>query len=303
MNGTALRSQLRTNVPGHQVLTGTVTVASGVPAVGNGKQFTVGRGVLSLTLASSPTIASAPNGTYVDVPVTTTTGSTALCSLTVSGGAGVISAATVTAPGYDYTAANAMSVAVGSLFWTGGALQPTAATAGTYYIPILSSGGSGMIAKVVIAGGNITSVTVNPVVDAATAVGSNYGTAVITYTVPAGALYTNSPAISNAFTLTPNANISVGSITPVITGNISVIYPGQVVSTVSAQATPIATVGDTAFSVTFRYGGTRYANFGTLKNVTSGTPNVADLTFSSATPSDGDGFAFNIVTTDTAVTV
>lgn len=304
MNGTALRSQLRTNVPGHQVLAGTVTVASGVPAVGNGKQFTVGRGVLSLTLASSPTIASAPNGTYVNVPVTTTTGSTALCSLTVSGGSGVISAATVTAPGYDYTAANVMSVAVGSLFWAASSLATgLTLTAGTYFIPILSSSGSGMVARVVASTTAITSVTVNPTTQADTAVGSGYGTSPITYSIPAGALYSGSPAVANAFVLTPNANISVGSITPVITGNISVIYPGQVVSTVSAQATPIATVGDTAFSVTFRYGGTRYANFGTLKNVTSGTPNVADLTFSSATPSDGDGFAFNIVTTDTAVTV
>lgn len=303
MQGTALRSQLRTNVPGHQVLTGTVTVTGGLPFVGNGKQFTVGRGVLSLTLASSPTIASAPNGTYVNVPVTTTTGSTALCSLTVSGGAGVISAATVTAPGYDYTAAIAMSVAVGSLFWAASSLATgLTLTAGTYFIPIVGSG-SGMIARVVATASAITSVTVNPTTQADTAVGSGYGTSPITYSIPAGALYSGSPAVANAFVLTPNANISVGSITPVITGNISVIYPGQVVSTVSAQATPIATVDDTAFSVTFRYGGTRYANFGTLKNVTSGTPNVADLTFSSATPSDGDGFAFNIVTTDTAVTV
>lgn len=304
MQGTALRSQLRTNVPGHQVLTGTVTVTGGLPYVGNGKQFTVGRGVLSLTLASSPTIASAPNGTYVNVPVTTTTGSTALCSLTVSGGSGVISAATVTAPGYDYTAANVVSVAVGSLFWAASSLATgLTLTAGTYFIPILSSSGSGMVARVVASTTAITSVTVNPTTQADTAVGSGYGTSPITYSIPAGALYSGSPAVANAFVLTPNANISVGSITPVITGNISVVYPGQVVSTVSAQATPIATVGDTAFSVTFRYGGTRYANFGTLKNVTSGTPNVADLTFSSATPSDGDGFAFNIVTTDTAVTV
>jgi hypothetical protein len=62
-------------------------------------------------------------------------------------------------------------------------------------------------------------------------------------------------------------------------------------------------VGDTAFTVTFRYGGKLYSNFGTLKNVTSGTPNVADLTFSSATPGDGDGFAFSIVTTDTEIAV
>lgn len=303
MQGTALRSQLRTNVPGHQVLTGTVTVASGVPAVGNGKQFTVGRGVLSLTVAASPTIVGAPNGTYTGVLVTTTTGSTAVCSLTVSGGAGVISAAAVTEPGYDYTAANAMSVAVGSLFWTASSLASTTAVAGTYFVPIATSGGSGMIARVVTNGTAITSVVVNPTTQAGTAVGSGYGTSPITYSLPADALYSGSPAVANAFVLTPNPTITVGTITPVITGNISVVYPGQVVSTVSAQATPIATVGDTAFFVTYRFGGTRYANFGTLKNVTSGTPNVADLTFSSATPSDGDGFAFSIVTTDTAVTV
>lgn len=303
MQGTALRSQLRTNVPGHQVLTGTVTVASGVPAVGNGKQFTVGRGVLSLTVAASPTIVGAPNGTYTGVPVTTTTGSTAVCSLTVSGGSGVISAAAVTEPGYDYTAANAMSVAVGSLFWTASSLASTTAVAGTYFVPIATSGGSGMIARVVTNGTAITSVVVNPTTQAGTAVGSGYGTSPITYSLPADALYSGSPAVANAFVLTPNPTITVGTITPVITGNISVVYPGQVVSTVSAQATPIATVGDTAFFVTYRFGGTRYANFGTLKNVTSGTPNVADLTFSSATPGDGDGFAFSIVTTDTAVTV
>lgn len=303
MQGTALRSQLRTNVPGHQVLTGTVTVASGVPAVGNGKQFTVGRGVLSLTVAASPTIVGAPNGTYTGVPVTTTTGSTAVCSLTVSGGSGVISAAAVTEPGYDYTAANAMSVAVGSLFWTASSLATglTGLTAGTYFIPILSSSGSGMVARVVTSTTAVTSVTVNPTTQAGTAVGSGYGTSPITYSVPAGALYSGSPAIANAFVLTPNPTITVDPITPVITGNISVIYPGQVVSTVSAQATPIATVGDTAFFVTYRFGGTRYANFGTLTNIAAGP--AASLTFLSATPSDGDGFAFSIVTTDTAVTV
>ena len=92
MQGTALRSQLRTNVPGHQVLTGAVTVTAGNLNIVSGKQFTVGRGVLSLTVAASPTIVGAPNGTYTGVPVTTTTGSTAVCSLTVSGGSGVISA-------------------------------------------------------------------------------------------------------------------------------------------------------------------------------------------------------------------
>lgn len=302
MQGTALRSQLRTNVPGHQVLTGTVTVASGVPAVGNGKQFTVGRGVLSLTVAASPTIVGAPNGTYTGVPVTTTTGSTAVCSLTVSGGSGVISAAAVTEPGYDYTAANAMSVAVGSLFWTASSLASTTAVAGTYFVPIATSGGSGMIARVVTNGTAITSAVVNPTTQAGTAVGSGYGTSPITYSLPADALYSGSPAVANAFVLTPNPTITgVGTITPVITGNISVIYPGQVVSTVSAQATPIATVGDVAFIVTYRFGGTRYANFGTLTNIAAGP--AASLTFLSATPSDGDGFAFSIVTTDTAVTV
>ena len=309
MQGTALRSQLRTNVPGHQVLTGTVTVnSSGVPAVGNGKQFTVGRGVLSLTIATTPTIVNAPDATYANVPVTTASGSTALCSLTVSGGSGVISAASVTAPGYDYTAAAAMSVAVGSLFWTASSLATSLTlTAGTYFIPIVANGstitGSGMVARVVASATAITSVTVNPTTQSSTSLGSGYGTSAFTYNIPANALYSGSPAIASAFTLTPNANISVGSITPVITGNISVIYSGQVVSTVSAQATPIATVGDTAFTVTFRHGGKLYSNFGTLKNVTSGTPNVADLTFSSATPGDGDGFAFSIVTTDTEIAV
>ncbi len=306
MQGTALRSQLRTNVPGHQVLSGTVTVTSGNPAIGAGKQFTVGKGVLSLTLATTPTIANAPNATYANVPVTTASGSTALCSLTTA--SAVVTAATVTAPGYDYTAAAAMSVAVGSLFWHASSLATSLTlTAGTYFIPIVGNGGtitgSGMVARVVTSATAITSVTVNPTTQSGTSLGSGYGTSAITYNIPADALYSGSPAIASAFVLTPNANISVGSITPVITGNISVIYPGQVVSTVSAQATPIATVGDTAFTVTFRYGGKLYSNFGTLKNVTSGTPNVADLTFSSATPGDGDGFAFSIVTTDTEIAV
>lgn len=307
MQGTALRSQLRTNVPGHQVLTGTVTVnSSGVPAVGNGKQFTVGRGVLSLTIGSTPTIVNAPNATYANVPVTTASGSTALCSLTVSGGSGVISAASVTAPGYDYTAAVAMSVAVGSLFWTASSLATSLTlTAGTYFIPIVGNGstitGSGMVARVVASATAITSVTVNPTTQSSTSLGSGYGTSAITYSIPAGALYSGSPAIASAFVLTPNANISVGSITPVITGNISVIYSGQVVSTVSAQATPIATTGDTAFTVTFRHGGKLYSNFGTLTNVGSGP--TASLTFLSATPGDGDGFAFSIVTTDTEIAV
>ena len=306
MQGTALRSQLRTNVPGHQVLSGTVTVTSGNPAIGAGKQFTVGKGVLSLTLATTPTIVNAPNATYANVPVTTASGSTALCSLTTP--SAVVTAATVTAPGYDYTAAAAMSVAVGSLFWAASLLATSLTlTAGTYFIPIVGNGGtiigSGMVARVVTSATAITSVTVNPTTQSGTSLGSGYGTSAITYNIPADALYSGSPAIASAFVLTPNANISGGSITPVITGNISVIYPGQVVSTVSAQATPIATVGDTAFTVTFRYGGKLYSNFGTLKNVTSGTPNVADLTFSSATPGDGDGFAFSIVTTDTEIAV
>lgn len=300
MQGVALRSELRTNIPGHTAVCGEVTYASGVPSVVKGTRFTVSRGVLSLTVAASPTIVGAPNGTYTNVPVTTASGTTALCSLTVAGGAGVISAATVTAPGYSYTAAATMNVAVGSLFWTGGALAATAATAGTYYIPILSSGGSGMIAKVVIAGGNITSVTVNPAVDAATAVGSNYGTAVITYTVPAGALYTNSPAISNAFTLTPNPIITVGTITTVITGNCSVVFAGKVKSVIAALATPVATTGSTAFFMTKRYSDSIYVNFGTLTNVVAGP--TASLTFATATPANGDGFGFEIVTTDTEVT-
>jgi hypothetical protein len=287
------------------VLTGTVTVnSSGVPAVGNGKQFTVGRGVLSLTLGSTPTIVNAPDATYANVPVTTASGSTALCSLTTA--SAVVTAATVTAPGYDYTAAVAMSVAVGSLFWTASSLATSLTlTAGTYFIPIVANGstitGSGMVARVVASATAITSVTVNPTTQTRTSLGSGYGTSAITYNIPADALYSGSPAIASAFTLTPNANISVGSITPVITGNISVIYPGQVVSTVSAQATPIATVGDTAFTVTFRHGGKLYSNFGTLTNVGSGP--TASLTFLSATPGDGDGFAFSIVTTDTEIAV
>lgn len=284
---------------------GTVTVnSSGVPAIGNGKRFTVGRGVLSLTLGSTPTIANAPDATYANVPVTTASGSTALCSLTTA--SAVVTAATVTAPGYDYTAAVAMSVAVGSLFWHATSLATSLTlTAGTYFIPIVANGvtitGSGMVARVVASATAITSVTVNPTTQTRTSLGSGYGTSAITYSIPADALYSGSPAIASAFTLTPNANISAGSITPVITGNISVIYPGQVVSTVSAQATPIATVGDTAFTVTFRYGGKLYSNFGTLTNVDSGP--TASLTFLSATPGDGDGFAFSIVTTDTEIAV
>lgn len=306
MQGTALRSQLRTNTPGHIAVCGEVTYnGSGVPSVAAGTRFTVGRGVLSLTLASSPTIASAPNGTYLNVPVTTASGSTARCSLTVSGGSGVISAAAVTAPGYDYTAAATMSVAVGSLFWTASSLASTTATAGTYYVPLTKSGnpGTGMIAKVVTSGTAITSVVVNPTTDASTALGTLYGTSAITFDLPVGALYSGSPAVSSAFVLTPNAGLSVGTITTVITGNCSVIFQSQMRNVVCATATPIATFGDTAFTVTKRFSNGVYVNFGTLKNVTSGTPNTADLTFSSATPSTADGFSFQIVGYDTEITV
>jgi hypothetical protein len=305
MQGTALRSQLRTNVPGFTSTVGTLTVdGSGVPAVGAGKNFTVGRGVLSLTVAGSPTIVGAPNGTYTNVPITTAFGTTGVCSLTVAGGAGVISTATVTAPGYDYTAATTMNVAVGSLFWTGAVLSAgSGLTNGTYYVPILNTSGSGMIARVVVAGNVISTVTVNPATTAGTAVGSNYGTGVITYDLPANALYSGSPAITGSFSLTPNPVITVGTITSVVTGNFSVIYAGRVFSTVAGLATPMVKPGNTFFTVGYRYGGQTYANFTTLKNVTSGTPNVADLTGSSATPSSGDGFAFQIISTDTEVTV
>ena len=289
MNGKALRSQLRTNIPGFESIVGTVTVASGVPSVGNGKGFSVGRGVLSLTVAGGPVIVGSGTATYANVPVTTSTGTTAVCSLTTV--AGTITAAAVTAPGYNYTAANAMSVAVGSLFWTGGALAATTATAGTYYIPIVSSGGTGMVAKVVTSGAAITSVVVNPASDAATSVGTGYGTAVITYSIPAGALYSGSPAVTNAFTLTPNPDITVGSVTPVITGNFSVVYSGKVFSTVAGFATPIVKPGNTFFTAGWRYGDKTYANFTTLSTA-----------LASATPSDGDGFAFQLIATDSSVT-
>jgi hypothetical protein len=304
MQGTALRSQLRTNVPGFTSITGTLTVASGVPSVGAGKGFTVGRGVLSLTLGSTPTIVGAPDGTYTNVPITTANGTTGFCSLTVSGGSGVISAAAVTAPGYDYTSATTMSVAVGSLFWTGAVLAAgSGLTNGTYYVPILNTSGQGMIARIVVALGVISTVDVNPTTVAGTAVGSGYGTSVITYDLPADALYSGSPAITGSFSLTPNPNISAGTVTTVITGNFSVIYAGRVFSTVLGLVSPITTAGNTFFTANYRYGSQTYANFTTLKNVTSGSPNVADLTSSSATPSDGDGLAFQIIATDTEVTV
>ena len=297
MQGTTLRSQLRTNTPGHTEVVGEVSYTAGVPAVSKGTRFTVGRGVLALTLGETPTIVVAPNGTYTVVPVTTANGSTAICSLTVAGGVGVISVATVTAPGYDYTAAAAMSVVVGSLFQTAGSLAATSAVAGTYYVSIGSSSssaaaGSGMVAKVVVAGGNITVVTVNPTVDALTAVGSGFGPILITISLAAGALYTGSPAVANAFTLTPNPTISVAAITPVITGNCSIVYANKVLNTVKAVASPIIRqIGNTFFLVSQRYTSTTYVNFSTL--------NASNAT---ATPSDGDGFSFSIVTSDTSVT-
>ncbi len=303
MQGTALRSQLRTNVPGFTSTVGTLTVdGSGVPAVGVGKNFTVGRGVLSVTLGSSPVIVGGVTGTYTNVPITTANGTDGFCSLTLTSTA--VTAVTVTAPGTNYTAAATMNVAVGSLFWTSGSISGTSGlTNGTYFVPINSTSGQGMIARVVVAGNVISTVTVNPATTAGTAVGSNYGTSVITYNLPADALYSGSPAITSAFTLTPNPVITGGTLTTVVTGNFSVIYAGRVFSTVAGLATPMVKPGNTFFTVGYRYGGQTYANFTTLKNVTSGTPNVADLTGSSATPSSGDGFAFQIISTDTEVTV
>ena len=290
MQGTILRSQLRTNTPGHTAIVGEVSYASGVPAVLAGSRFTVGRGVLTLTVASSPTIVGAPNGTYTNVPVTTTTGTTAFCSLTTA--SAVVTVATVTAPGYDYTALGTMSVAVGSLFWIAGSLQATTATAGTYYVPLALGGGTGMVAKVVTDGTNITAVTVNAALDALTSVGVNYGTAVITVSLAADALYAGSPAVASAFTLTPNPVLTVGSITTVITGNCSIIFANKVKNVVSAVATPIVLqTGNTFFAMSKRFDGPSYVNFSTL-----GTSNAT------ATPSDNDGFCFNLVATDTSVT-
>ena len=290
MQGTILRSQLRTNTPGHTAIVGEVSYASGVPAVLAGSRFTVGRGVLTLTVASSPTIVGAPNGTYTNVPVTTTTGTTAFCSLTTA--SAVVTVATVTAPGYDYTALGTMSVAVGSLFWIAGSLQATTATAGTYYVPLALGGGTGMVAKVVTDGTNITAVTVNAALDALTSVGVNYGTAVITVSLAADALYAGSPAVASAFTLTPNPVLTVGSITTVITGNCSIIFANKVKNVVSAVATPIVLqAANTFFAMSKRFDGPSYVNFSTL-----GTSNAT------ATPSDNDGFCFNLVATDTSVT-
>ena len=170
MQGTILRSQLRTNTPGHTAIVGEVSYASGLPAVLTGSRFTVGRGVLTLTAATTPTIVGAPAGTYVNVPVTTASGTTALCSLVINASA-VVTSAVVTAPGYDYTAATTMSVAVGSLFWLASSLAATTATAGTYYVPLALGGGTGMVAKVVTSGPNITAFTVKPGSDALTPVG------------------------------------------------------------------------------------------------------------------------------------
>jgi hypothetical protein len=271
---------------------GTLTVdGSGVPAVGVGKNFTVGRGVLSVTLGSSPVIVGGVTGTYTNVPITTASGTDGFCSLTLTSTA--VTAVTVTAPGTNYTAAATMNVAVGSLFWTSGSISGTSGlTNGTYFVPINSTSGQGMIARVVVAGNVISTVTVNPATTAGTAVGSNYGTSVITYNLPANALYSGSPAITSAFTLTPNPVITGGTLTTVVTGNFSVIYAGRVFSTVAGVATPIVRPGNTFFTVGYRFGGQTYANFTTLTTA-----------LASATPSSGDGFAFQIISTDTEVTV
>ena len=291
MQGTILRSQLRTNTPGHTAIVGEVSYASGVPAVLTGSRFTVGRGVLTLTVATTPTIVGAPAGTYVGVPVTTASGTTALCSLVINSSA-VVTSAVVTAPGYDYTAATTMSVAVGSLFWLASSLAATTATAGTYYVPLALGGGTGMVAKVVTDGTNITAVTVNAALDALTSVGVNYGTSAITVSLAAGALYAGSPAVASAFTLTPNPVLTVGTITTVITGNCSIIFANKVKNVVSAVATPIVLqTGNTFFTMSKRFDGPSYVNFSTL-----GTSNAT------ATPSDNDGFCFNLVATDTSVT-
>lgn len=292
MQGTALRSQLRTNVPGFTSTVGTLTVdGSGVPAVGVGKNFTVGRGVLSVTLGSSPVIVGGVTGTYTNVPITTASGTDGFCSLTLTSTA--VTAVTVTAPGTNYTAAATMNVAVGSLFWTGAVLSAgSGLTNGTYFVPINSTSGQGMIARIVVAGNVISTVTVNPATAAGTAVGSNYGTSVITYNLPANALYSGSPAITGSFSLTPNPVITGGTLTTVVTGNFSVIYAGRVFSTVAGVATPIVRPGNTFFTVGYRFGGQTYANFTTLTTA-----------LASATPSSGDGFAFEIISTDTEVTV
>lgn len=291
MQGTILRSQLRTNTPGHTAIVGEVSYASGVPAVLAGSRFTVGRGVLTLTVASTPTIVGAPAGTYVGVPVTTASGTTALCSLVINASA-VVTSAVVTAPGYDYTAAATMSVAVGSLFWLESILAATTATAGTYYVPLALGGGTGMVAKVVTDGTNITAVTVNAALDALTSVGVNYGTAVITVSLAADALYAGSPAVASAFVLTPNPVLTVGSLTTVITGNCSIIFANKVTNVVSAVATPIVLqTGNTFFTMSKRFDGPSYVNFSTL--------NGSNAT---ATPSDNDGFCFSLVATDTSVT-
>lgn len=291
MQGTILRSQLRTNTPGHTAIVGEVSYASGVPAVLAGSRFTVGRGVLTLTVATTPTIVGAPAGTYVGVPVTTASGTTALCSLVINGSA-IVTSAVVTAPGYDYTAATTMSVAVGSLFWLASSLAATTATAGTYYVPLALGGGTGMVAKVVTDGTNITAVTVNAALDALTSVGVNYGTAAITVSLAADALYAGSPAVASAFVLTPNPVLTVGSITTVITGNCSIIFANKVKNVVSAVATPIVLqAANTFFAMSKRFDGPSYVNFSTL-----GTSNAT------ATPSDNDGFCFNLVATDTSVT-
>jgi len=185
-----------------------------------------------------------------------------------------------------------MSVAVGSLFWLASGLLATTATAGTYYVPLALGGGTGMVAKVVTSGTAITAVTVNAAVDALTSVGVNYGTAAITVSLAADALYAGSPAVASAFVLTPNPVLTVGTITTAITGNCSVIFANKVKNVVAALATPIVgQPANTFFTVSKRFDGPSYVNFSTL-TVTNAT----------ATPSNGDGFGFEIVATDTSVT-
>jgi hypothetical protein len=185
-----------------------------------------------------------------------------------------------------------MSVAVGSLFWLASSLAATTATAGTYYVPLALGGGTGMVAKVVTSGTNITAVTVNAALDALTSVGVNYGTAAITVSLAADALYAGSPAVASAFVLTPNPVLTVGTITTAITGNCSIIFANKVKNVVSAVATPIVLqTANTFFTMSKRFDGPSYVNFSTL--------NGSNAT---ATPSDNDGFCFNLIATDTSVT-
>ena len=92
--------------------------------------------------------------------------------------------------------------------------------------------------------------------------------------------------------MTPNPVLTVGTITTVITGNCSIIFANKVKNVVSAVATPIVLqTGNTYFTMSKRFDGPSYVNFSTL-----GTSNAT------ATPSDNDGFCFNLVATDTSVT-